>query len=131
MESLFPRLTHICLFADDLEKLVSWYATLLDAEPTITDGIYAEIATTTPILAFFSSAAHNQLAPETAHPGLNANAILEFEVRDVDAEYRSVVRSRQDIVKPPTTQSWGNRSCYLRDPQGNLISLYTRLTPAT
>ncbi len=26
---------------------------------------------------------------------------------------------------PPTTFPWGNRSIYLRDPDGNLINLYS------
>jgi len=30
-------------------------------------------------------------------------------------------------VKAPSTQPWGNRSIYLRDPDGNLVNLYTRV----
>jgi len=30
-------------------------------------------------------------------------------------------------VKPPTTQPWGNRSIYFRDPDGNLINFYSRV----
>jgi catechol 2,3-dioxygenase-like lactoylglutathione lyase family enzyme len=31
-------------------------------------------------------------------------------------------------VKPPTTQPWGTRSLYFRDPDGNLIDFYAPRT---
>ena len=31
-------------------------------------------------------------------------------------------------AKPPTTQLWGNRSTYFRDPDGNLMNFYTRVS---
>jgi len=30
-------------------------------------------------------------------------------------------------VKTPSAQPWGNRSIYLRDTDGNLVNLYTRV----
>ena len=30
------------------------------------------------------------------------------------------------VVLPPTTMPWGNRSTILRDPDGNLVNLFTR-----
>jgi catechol 2,3-dioxygenase-like lactoylglutathione lyase family enzyme len=29
-----------------------------------------------------------------------------------------------EIVKPPTTQPWGRRSVWFRDPDGNVVSFY-------
>ncbi|MGW0828878.1 VOC family protein [Streptomyces prunicolor] len=29
-----------------------------------------------------------------------------------------------EILKPPTTQPWGRRSVWLRDPDGNIVNLY-------
>ena len=31
------------------------------------------------------------------------------------------------IVKPPTTQPWGLRSVWLRDPDGNLVNCYAKV----
>jgi len=46
-------------------------------------------------------------------------------VSDVDQEYARLQKIVRDWVKPPTTQSWGTRSIYFRDPDGNLIDFYT------
>ena len=57
----------------------------------------------------------------------NRSVILPFQVADVDSEYERLRRLEVDWVKPPTTQPWGNRSIYFRDPDGNLISFYSRV----
>jgi hypothetical protein len=43
-------------------------------------------------------------------------------------EYARLERDTLDWVQTPTTMPWGNRSGLLRDPDGNLVNLYT---PAT
>lgn len=51
--------------------------------------------------------------------------ILEFEVEDVDAEQMRLKPLVAEWVLEPTTQPWGNRSMLFRDPDGNLINVYT------
>jgi len=34
------------------------------------------------------------------------------------------------FVNAPTTMPWGNRSLLLRDPDGNLVNLFSPATPA-
>ncbi|MDX6235491.1 MAG: hypothetical protein QOG10_306, partial [Kribbellaceae bacterium] len=34
-----------------------------------------------------------------------------------------------EFVQEPTTMPWGNRSVLLRDPDGNLVNLFTPVTP--
>ena len=51
--------------------------------------------------------------------------ILEFRVADVDQEYGRLQSLVKIWVKPPTTQPWGTRSIYFRDPDGNLVDFYT------
>jgi lactoylglutathione lyase len=41
-------------------------------------------------------------------------------VEDVDKEYRDLEAKGVHFVKPPTTQSWGQRIAYFEDPEGNL-----------
>jgi hypothetical protein len=55
----------------------------------------------------------------------NQSVILEFKVADVDAEYRRLRGMVKTWVKPPTTQPWGTRSIYFRDPDGNLVDFYS------
>jgi catechol 2,3-dioxygenase-like lactoylglutathione lyase family enzyme len=55
--------------------------------------------------------------------------ILEFRVSDVDQEYVRLQSLVKTWVKPPTTQPWGTRSIYFRDPDGNLVDFYTPAKP--
>jgi catechol 2,3-dioxygenase-like lactoylglutathione lyase family enzyme len=47
---------------------------------------------------------------------------------DVDADYRRLRDAVEDLVNEPTTMPWGNRSLLFRDPDGNLINLFTPVT---
>jgi len=77
----------------------------------------------------------------SARPADNHTAIIEFLVDDVDREYdrirqesespssNSPSNSPVEFVNEPTTMPWGNRSLLLRDPDGNLVNLFTPVTP--
>ena len=49
---------------------------------------------------------------------------IEFEVEDVDQEFERLQAMNVEIVKPPTTQPWGRRSVWFRDPDGNIVNFY-------
>ena len=59
----------------------------------------------------------------------NKTIMLEFHVEDVDREYERLKQMSIQWVKPPTTQLWGSRSMYFRDPDGNLLNFFTREDP--
>jgi uncharacterized glyoxalase superfamily protein PhnB len=77
------------------------------------------------VLAIFSAAAQEKYIPGSAEAAHNKSVILEFQVADVDREYVRLNGLVKTWVKPPTTQPWGTRSIYFRDPDGNLIDFYT------
>jgi len=52
--------------------------------------------------------------------------ILDFEVDDVDATYARLASIGVTWVMAPTDQPWGGRSAMFRDPDGNLVNLFTR-----
>lgn len=41
----------------------------------------------------------------------------------VDAAYDRVVSDGAVPIMPPTTEPWGQRTCYVADPEGNLIEI--------
>jgi uncharacterized glyoxalase superfamily protein PhnB len=86
---------------------------------------YTEFSTGVGVLAIFSAAAQEKYIPHSAEPGNNKSAILEFKVSDVDREYARLQSIVTTWVKPPTTQPWGTRSIYFRDPDGNLVNFFT------
>ena len=42
---------------------------------------------------------------------------------EVDEEYRKAVAAGAGSVLEPTTEPWGQRTCYISDPEGNLIEI--------
>ncbi len=42
---------------------------------------------------------------------------------EVDAAYREAVCKGAESVLEPTTEPWGQRTCYIADPEGNLIEI--------
>ena len=58
--------------------------------------------------------------------GLNGTVELAFDVpsyADVDKEYQHALANGAASVLPPTTEPWGQRTCYVADPDGNLIEI--------
>ncbi|WP_396327833.1 VOC family protein [Jatrophihabitans lederbergiae] len=46
----------------------------------------------------------------------------------VDREYERLTPLVDQWVQKPTTMPWGNRSIMFRDPDGNLVNLFTPVT---
>ncbi len=58
--------------------------------------------------------------------GLNGQFEIALYVdtfEDVDAGYRKAVACGASPVMEPTTEPWGQRTCYIADPEGNLIEI--------
>lgn len=67
---------------------------------------------------------------EVAKAAQNRTAIMEFKVENVDRDYERLAGYLEhQIVQKPTTMPWGNKSFLFRDPDGNLVNLFTPVTP--
>lgn len=58
--------------------------------------------------------------------GLNGHFEIALYVdtfEEVDEEYRKAVAAGASSVLEPTTEPWGQRTCYISDPEGNLIEI--------
>ncbi|MBR6208393.1 MAG: VOC family protein [Oscillospiraceae bacterium] len=42
---------------------------------------------------------------------------------EVDAAFAKVVAAGAEAIMEPTTEPWGQRTCYIADPEGNLIEI--------
>jgi catechol 2,3-dioxygenase-like lactoylglutathione lyase family enzyme len=122
------KLVSIRLITDDIQRLVSFYEHVTGVEAVWATPDFAEIVTPVGTLAIGSTRTVALFAAGSARPAANHTAIIEFLVPDVDAEYRRLRETVEDFVNEPTTMPWGNRSLLLRDPDGNLINLFTPVT---
>ncbi len=48
---------------------------------------------------------------------------IGFKVSDCDAAFSHLVAHGSPVVTRPTSRPWGQRTAYVRDPDGNLIEL--------
>ena len=119
-----PQLVNTCLITKNVAQLTDFYTQVLQITAKKSGAEYAEFPTGVGVLAIFSDEAQEKYIPHSAQPAQNKSAILEFQVSDVDLEYARLRSTVTDWVKPPTTQPWGTRSIYFRDPDGNLIDFY-------
>ncbi len=121
-----PILINTCLITNDVDRLVAFYEPVLQMKAERTGKDYAEFHTGAGVLAIFSAKAQENYIPGSAIASSNRSLVLEFRVRDVDGEYRRLQSRVKTWVKPPTTQPWGTRSVYFRDPDGNLVDFFAR-----
>jgi catechol 2,3-dioxygenase-like lactoylglutathione lyase family enzyme len=118
-----PRLVNTCVITNNVKRLVEYEPILmLKAKKSGED--YAEFPSESGVLAIFSAAAQEKYIPGSTEAAKNKSVILEFRAGDVDREYRRLQSLVKIWVKPPTTQPWGTRSIYFRDPDGNLVDFY-------
>ena len=120
-----PKLMHTCLITNNVNQLIQFYEPILELKAQKSGEDYAEFHTGVGVLAIFSAGAQEKYIPGSAEPARNKSVILEFQVADLDKEYVRLQSLVQTWVKPPTTQPWGTRSIYFRDPDGNLVDFYT------
>ena len=122
--SAAPTLINTCLITGDVNRLVNFYESVLRMKAERSGQEYAEFRTGVGVLAIFSADAQEKYIPGSAEAARNKSAILEFRVADADQEYARLRPLVKTWVKPPTTQPWGTRSIYFRDPDGNLLDFY-------
>jgi catechol 2,3-dioxygenase-like lactoylglutathione lyase family enzyme len=118
------------IITSDVARLVGFYerATGLRADWATDD--FAELHTPGGTLAIAAPRTLPFLAPGTVQPAENRSVIIDFLVEDVDGVYKNLAGFVEEFVNEPTTMPWGNRSLLLRDPDGNLVNLFTPVTPA-
>ena len=96
------------IVTDDVEGLAAFYARLIGT-PVALNEYYVEV-----------------LPARAAGQQRRDEIILDFMADDVDAEYERIAAMGVAWVMLPTTQPWGNRSMIFRDPEGNLVSVFSR-----
>ena len=121
------RFNGICLVTKDVIKLREFYQSILQAEAE-GDDTFTTIPTQATELSIFTEEGMERMAPGSMQNSGCGRYTLEFEVEDVDKEYERLKTMDIIFVKLPTTQAWGRRSVWFRDPDGNIINFFAKVT---
>jgi predicted enzyme related to lactoylglutathione lyase len=121
------KFTHACIITQKLDTLRDFYREVLQVEPKVYQEDYLEFPMEGAILSLYRQESLEKTVPGAMQAGHNKSVMLEFQVADVDREYARLQKAQIPIdwVMPPTTFPWGNRSIYFRDPEGNMVNLYS------
>jgi catechol 2,3-dioxygenase-like lactoylglutathione lyase family enzyme len=126
-EKTTVKFTHACLITQKMETLRDFYREVLQVEPKVYQDDYLEFPLQGAILSLYKQESLDRTVPGAMRAGHNKSVMLEFQVEDVDQEYARLKQAPLNIdwVLAPTTFPWGNRSIYFRDPEGNMVNLYS------
>ena len=118
-------LDYVVLIVSDLDRSLAFYTTTLGLELQHRVEQYAQMRAGTTRLSLYTRHAMTEtLGIELRAPEPPAAAFeLGFKVSDCDEAFAELVAAGVPAVVPPTTRPWGQRTAYLRDPDGNLIEL--------
>ena len=116
----------------DLDRSLDFYVERLGLPLGHRSGAYAQLDTGPTRLALYQREAMSATlgqplsVPDPQAPGFE----IGFKVVDVDAAYAELVGGGAEPAAPPADRPWGQRTAYVRDPDGHLIELVD-VPPAT
>lgn len=123
------RLDGIGLFVDDMAKMIRFYRDVLGfeiKEAEDTSNVYL-IKDGTLFLLYGRKDFEKMTNRKYEYvKGLNGHTEIALYVdtfEEVDVVYEEVIRKGAVSVLEPKTEPWGQRTCYIADPEGNLIEI--------
>ena len=123
------RLDGFGLLVNDMGKMIRFYSDVLGfeiKEAEDTSNVYL-VKDGTLFLLYGRKDFENMTSRKYEYvKGLNGHSEIALYVDtfdEVDAAFRDVVSKGATPVLEPTTEPWGQRTCYIADPEGNLIEI--------
>lgn len=119
------QFTSVRVVTDQFDSLVVFYASLTGVDATRLAPGFAEIRLAGCTLAISSREIIERVNNAAIVPNSNHSMMVEFQVDDVDTVLDRAA-ALAEVVQPPTTMPWGNRSMLLRDPDGAIVNIFSR-----
>jgi predicted enzyme related to lactoylglutathione lyase len=123
------KLAALKIITQDVDALVRFYRAITRTE-AVGGEHYAEFASGGIVLAICSQQVSDLFGAGAATAAENRSLVISFEVADVDAERQRLAPLVGRFVQEPVDQPWGHRTALFRDPDGNLVHLFTALAQA-
>ena len=119
------KLALVTIVTANLEPMRTFYQQVLQVEPQIYRGNYVEFSLEGGTLALWRQSEWEAFGITSMRGAANQSVLIEFEVEDVDREYTRLKALPMEWVQEVTTQPWGHRAFYVRDPDGNVLNVHT------
>ncbi|MDE5580909.1 MAG: VOC family protein [Treponemataceae bacterium] len=123
------RLDGFGLFVNDMAKMIRFYRDVLGFEiKESEDAVNVYLIKDGTLFMLYG---RNNFEGMTSRKyeyvnGLNGHFEIALYVdtfEEVDERFAEVVNKGATPVLAPTTEPWGQRTCYIADPEGNLIEI--------
>ena len=124
------RLDGFGIFVDDMSGMIRFYRDVLGFEiredEITTSNVYLVKDGT--LFLLYGRKDFEKMTNRKFHyaPRINGHYEIALSVENyaaVDAAFAEVVSKGAVPVMDPTTEPWGQRTCYIADPEGNLIEI--------
>jgi len=123
------RLDGFGLFVKDMSLMIRFYRDVLGfeiKEDEDTENVYL-IKDNTLFLLYGRNDFEKMTGRKYEYiKGINGHSEIALNVdtfEEVDEEYAKAISKGAISVLEPTTEPWGQRTCYIADPEGNLIEI--------
>ena len=123
------KLDGIGLFVEDMATMVRFYRDVLDFEiKEGEDAINVYLIKDGTLFMLYERKNFEGMTSRKYEylKGLNGHFEIALYVdtfEEVDKRFAEVVSKGATPVLEPTTEPWGQRTCYIADPEGNLIEI--------
>ena len=123
------RLDGFGIFVNDIAKMIRFYRDVLSfeiKEDENTSNVYLKKDGTLFLLygrKDFETMTNHKYGYAEGKNGHFELALYVDTFEEVDKAFADVVSKGAEPVMEPTTEPWGQRTCYIADPEGNMIEI--------
>ena len=123
------RLDGFGLFVNDMAKMIRFYRDVLGFEiKESEDAVNVYLIKDGTLFMLYGRNNFERMTSRKYEyvDGLNGHFEIALHVdtfEEVDERFAEVVSKGATPVLAPTTEPWGQRTCYIADPEGNLIEI--------
>lgn len=123
------RLDGVGIFVNDMATMVRFYRDVLGFEITEgEDAVNVYLVKDGTLFMLYERKNFEKMTSRKYEylKGINGHYEIALYVNtfeEVDAQYARVTALGAQPVLAPTTEPWGQRTCYIADPEGNLIEI--------
>ena len=117
------------LFVENMDKMVKFYNNVLDFKINYkanNNNVYLEKDNVLFVMygrKDFEKMVNKKFVYPKSFNGTIEIALSVNNFSEVDKVYKEVIKKGARAIMPPETMPWGQRTCYISDPEGNLIEI--------